>query len=54
MYVLFTPVIYIHIKVVYVKAGFRSGLTQSVERLTSEQEAAGLIPGARPILRVLK
>ena len=28
--------------------------TQSVERLTVEREVAGLIPGAGPILRVLK
>ena len=30
------------------------GLAQSVERLTAEWEVAGLIPGAGPILRVLK
>ena len=37
--------------------GFRSfiaGLTQSVVRLTVERELAGSIPGAGPILRVLK
>ena len=32
----------------------RAGLAQSVERLTAEQEVVGLIPGAGPILRVLK
>ena len=47
-------IIYIHIKVLYVKAGFRSGLAQSVEHLTAEWEVAGSIPGAGPILRVLK
>ena len=31
-----------------------SGLAQSVERLTTEQEVAGSIPGAAPLLRVLK
>ena len=31
-----------------------AGLAQSVERLTAEREVAGSIPGARPILRVLK
>ena len=31
-----------------------AGLAQSVERLTAEREVAGLIPGAGPILRVLK
>ena len=31
-----------------------AGLAQSVERLTAEWEVAGLIPGAGPILRVLK
>ena len=31
-----------------------AGLAQSVERLTAEQEVAGSIPGAGPILRVLK
>ena len=31
-----------------------TGLTQSVERLTAEQEVAGSIPGTRPTLRVLK
>ena len=30
------------------------GLAQSVERLTAEREVAGSIPGAGPILRVLK
>ena len=30
------------------------GLAQSVERLTAEREAAGSIPGAGPILRILK
>ena len=30
------------------------GLAQSVERLTAERELVGLIPGVRPILRVLK
>ena len=33
---------------------WRAGLTQSVERLTAEQEVVGSIPGAGPILRVLK
>ena len=32
----------------------RAGLAQSVERLTAEREVAGSIPGAGPILRVLK
>ena len=32
----------------------RAGLAQSVERLTAEQEVVGSIPGAGPILRVLK
>ena len=31
-----------------------AGLAQSVERLTAEQEVGGSIPGAGPILRVLK
>ena len=31
-----------------------AGLAQSVERLTAEREVTGLIPGAGPILRVLK
>ena len=31
-----------------------SGLAQSVERLTAEREVAGSIPGAGPLLRVLK
>ena len=31
-----------------------AGLAQLVERLTAEREVAGLIPGARPTLRVLK
>ena len=31
-----------------------AGLPQSVERLTVEREVMGSIPGARPILRVLK
>ena len=52
--VLYVCFIYIHIKVLYVKAGFRSGLAQSVEHLTAEWEVAGSIPGAGPILRVLK
>ena len=30
------------------------GLAQSIEHLTAEQEVAGLIPGAGPIVRVLK
>ena len=30
------------------------GLAQSVERLTAEREVAGSIPGAGPLLRVLK
>ena len=38
------------------KIGFISvaGLAQSVERLTAEREVAGSIPGAGPLLRVLK
>ena len=31
-----------------------AGLAQSVERLTAERGVAGSIPGAGPILRVLK
>ena len=31
-----------------------AGLAQSVERLTAEREVVGSIPGAGPILRVLK
>ena len=31
-----------------------AGLAQLVERLTVEREVAGLIPGAGPILKVLK
>ena len=31
-----------------------AGLAQSVERLTAEGEVEGSIPGAEPILRVLK
>ena len=31
-----------------------AGLAQSVERLTAERKVAGWIPGAGPILRVLK
>ena len=31
-----------------------AGLAQSAERLTAEREVAGSIPGAGPILRVLK
>ena len=31
-----------------------AGLAQSVERLIAEREVAGSIPGAGPILRVLK
>ena len=31
-----------------------AGLTQSVERLTAERDVTGSIPGAGPILRVLK
>ena len=31
-----------------------AGLAQSVERLAAEREVAGSIPGAGPILRVLK
>ena len=31
-----------------------AGLAQSVEHLTAEREVAGSIPGARPLLRVLK
>ena len=36
------------------KRFFAAGLAQSVERLTAEREVAGSIPGAGPILRVLK
>ena len=32
----------------------QAGLAQSVERMTAEREVAGSIPGAGPILRVLK
>ena len=31
-----------------------AGVVQSVECLTSEREVASLIPGAGPLLRVLK
>ena len=31
-----------------------AGLAQSVERLTAEREVTGSIPGAGPLLRVLK
>ena len=31
-----------------------AGLAESVERLTAEREVAGSIPGAEPLLRVLK
>ena len=31
-----------------------AGLAQSVDHLTAEREVAGSIPGAGPILRVLK
>ena len=31
-----------------------AGLAQSVERLTAERAVAGSIPGAGPLLRVLK
>ena len=31
-----------------------AGLAQSVERLTAEREVVGSIPGAGPLLRVLK
>ena len=31
-----------------------TGIGQSVERLTAEREVAGSIPGAGPLLRVLK
>ena len=31
-----------------------AGIAQSVERLTAEREVAGSIPGAGPLLRVLK
>ena len=31
-----------------------AGLAQSVEHLTAERKVAGSIPGAGPILRVLK
>ena len=36
------------------KQNLAAGLAQSVERSTAEREVAGSIPGARPILRVLK
>ena len=36
------------------KTFFTTGLAQSVERLTAEWEVAGSIPGAGPLLRVLK
>ena len=32
----------------------QAGLAQSVERMTAEREVAGSIPGAGPLLRVLK
>ena len=32
----------------------QAGLAQSVERMTSEREVVGSIPGAGPLLRVLK
>ena len=34
--------------------GSAAGLAQSVERLTAEREVVSSIPGAGPILRVLK
>ena len=43
--------------IVFLSIVFRmtaAGLAQSVERLTVEREVAGSIPGAGPILRVLK
>ena len=35
-------IIYIHIKVLYVKAGFRSGLAQLVARFTANTNTQGL------------
>ena len=32
----------------------KAGLAQLVERVTAERELVGSIPGARPLLRVLK
>ena len=40
--VLYVCIIYIHIKVLYVKAGFRSGLAQSVELFTANTNTQGL------------
>ena len=40
--VLYVCIIYIHIKVLYVKAGFRSGLAQSVARFTANTNTQGL------------
>ena len=36
------------------KMSILAGLSQSVERLTADREVAGSIPGAGPLLRVLK
>ena len=40
--VLYVCIIYIHIKVLYVKAGFRSGLAQSVGLFTANTNTQGL------------
>ena len=40
--VLYVCIIYIHIKVLYVKAGFSSGLAQSVELFTANTNTQGL------------
>ena len=40
--VLYVCIIYIHIKVLYVKADFRSGLAQSVELFTANTNTQGL------------
>jgi len=39
---------------IYSRLLIAAELVQSVERLTEERVVAGLIPGAGPILRVLK
>ena len=40
--ILYVCIIYIHIKALYVKAGFRSGSAQSVERFTANTNTQGL------------
>ena len=48
--------IYLYILIIIKKANRinAAGLGQSVERLIAEQEVAGSVPGAGPILSVLK